>query len=219
MVPDLALGIFATATSTGDLWGDGDAVGFPVASLIIPLVDQLLVAQDLESLPKPNATFLASISGTYCTANRSSPLARTLGLERVAKSTMIRSATGTLDNRPTRMHMQPATIEVMVMRRHGSPPMMLRYEGGDRFRQTMGPEDYMPASLPPCHSHDESAPAGQNLCPLSCGRRLFRGSGELLQFAVDERPGEYHGMMGVSGAFVCHRYHPANASTSALSNN
>ena len=45
MVPDLALGIFATATSTGDLWGDGDAVGFPVASKIIPAVEELLIAQ------------------------------------------------------------------------------------------------------------------------------------------------------------------------------
>ena len=42
------------------------------------------------------------------------------------------------------------------------------------------------------------------------------GSGELLEFAIDQRPGEYHGMMGIRGAFVCHRYHPANLSEDRL---
>ena len=213
MVPDLALGIFATATSTGDLWGDGDAVGFPVASLIIPLINQQLVEQDLTSMPKPNASFLTSISGTYCTANRSSSFARTIGLERILVATSDGTASGTQGRESIGRQIQAATVEVLVMRRHGSPPMVLRYEGENRFRQTMGPEDYMPADLPPCHIHDDGANNGtssdQNLCPLSCGRRLFRGSGELLEFAIDEKAGEYHGMMGTRGAFICHRYHPA----------
>ena len=61
----------------------------------------------------------------------------------------------------------------------------------------------MNISLPPCH--DSTVP-GQNLCPMSCGRRMFRGSGELLEFGIDDRPGEYHGKMEISGAFVCHKY-------------
>eukprot|EP01045_Picozoa_sp_COSAG04_P038094 COSAG04_NODE_10040_length_811_cov_0.849719_2_plen_49_part_01 len=48
----------------------------------------------------------------------------------------------------------------------------------------------MNISLPPCH--DSTVP-GQNLCPMSCGRRMFRGSGELWEFGIDDRPGEYHG--------------------------
>ena len=58
MVPDLALGIFAFATSTGDLWGDGDAVGFPVASRLIPVVDELLTAQDLRGQRLPNLSLI-----------------------------------------------------------------------------------------------------------------------------------------------------------------
>ena len=48
----------AFATSTGDLWGDGDAVGFPVASRLIPVVDELLTAQDLRGQRLPNASTL-----------------------------------------------------------------------------------------------------------------------------------------------------------------
>ena len=124
-----------------------------------------------------------------------------------------------------------------MLRHAGSPAMVLRYEGGSQFRQTMGPELYMPIELPPCHRWRHpidtsetpsrhctaggsqplqyrrtrtgseypflpvSADApGQNLCPMSCNRRLFRGSGTLLGFAVDERPGGYHGMMATHGA-------------------
>ena len=83
MVPDLALGIFAFATSTGDLWGDGDAVGFPVASRLIPVVDELLTAQDLRGQRLPNASFVAAISGLYCTSNRTSALARTIAVENI----------------------------------------------------------------------------------------------------------------------------------------
>lgn len=87
---------------------------------------------------------------------------------------------------------------------------VLQYEGGNVFRQTMGPELSMPIELPPCHN---SEVPGQNLCPTSCNRRLFRGSGSLYDFKVDERAGVYHGKMGYgvpgSPLFECHRY-PTN---------
>lgn len=113
MVPDLALGIFATATSSGDLWGDGDAVGFPVASRVIPVVDELLVAQDLTSLKLPNASFLASIVGVYCTSNISAPNARALKVERIPVPS-------------SSLHGQVQTVEALVMRHAGYPSMLMR---------------------------------------------------------------------------------------------
>ena len=157
----------------------------------------------MTSLSLPNASFLEAISGLYCTADRNASFARTVELEQIPVAAAAGAAAG-----------DAQTVQALVMRHSGSPSMVLRYEGGNSFRQTMGPEDFMPFELAPCH--DANAPeAGQNLCPLSCGRRLFRGSGELLEFEIDQRPGEYHGLMGTSGAFVCHKYHPAPATAAA----
>ena len=207
MVPDLALGVFAFATSTGDLWGDGDAVGFPVVSHVLPVVDELLVAQDMESLALPNASFLAAVSGLYCTENRSSPFARTITVERIPIPQGPATVVGGPGPGPGSVGAGPMTVEALVLRQAGSPSKVLRYDGAGTasFRQTFGPEKFMPIDLPPCH--DSTAP-GQNLCPMSCGRRMFRGSGERLEFGVDETVGVYHGKMRVSGAFVCHKYGP-----------
>ena len=63
MVPDLSLGIFAVATSTCDLYGDGDALAFPVANQILPLVEALVLEADAKAQGLPNASFTAAISG------------------------------------------------------------------------------------------------------------------------------------------------------------
>ena len=42
LVPQLGLSLFAAAASTCDFYGDGDAVGFPVVSKLIPALDALL---------------------------------------------------------------------------------------------------------------------------------------------------------------------------------
>jgi hypothetical protein len=198
MVPDLGLGVFAAATSSGDLWGDGDTVGFPILSRAIPVVEQLLVAQDLTSLHLPNASFVEAISGVYCSANRSSPNARMLQVEKIPVPAIAEDEA-------------QQTVDALVMRHAGYPAMVMRYEGGSLFRQTMGPEAYMPIELAPCHN--DAAP-GQNLCPMSCGRRLFRGSGSLQEFRTDDRAGAYQGKMGYGapgGSFECHRYLPAKS--------
>ena len=43
MVPSLSLGVFGVATSTCDLYGDGDAVVFPVVSKLIPILEKMLL--------------------------------------------------------------------------------------------------------------------------------------------------------------------------------
>ena len=36
---------------------------------------------------------------------------------------------------------------------------------------------------------------------------MARGSGALVEFRVDERPGVYQGRMEMTGPMVCHKYH------------
>ena len=85
----------------------------------------------------------------------------------------------------------------------GEYSFILRYLGGNRFRRVMGPEPFLPAEWLACH--DASVP-GQNLCPLSYSRKMARGSGGLIEFAIDERPGENHGRMASTGSWACHKY-------------
>ena len=54
-----------------------------MASRLIPVVDELLTAQDLRGQRLPNASFVAAISGLYCTSNRTSALARTIAVENI----------------------------------------------------------------------------------------------------------------------------------------
>ena len=63
---------------------------------------------------------------------------------------------------------------------------VLRYLGGNAFRQVLGPDAFLPLGWPACH--DSSVP-GQNLCPISCVRKMARGSGDYAHFAVDPTPG------------------------------
>ena len=45
LVPSLGLGLFADVASTCDLYGDGDALGFPAASKLIPALEGALAAR------------------------------------------------------------------------------------------------------------------------------------------------------------------------------
>lgn len=50
MIPELQLGIFAVATSTCDVHGDGDAITFPAANLLVPVVQATLEAAESQNI-------------------------------------------------------------------------------------------------------------------------------------------------------------------------
>jgi CubicO group peptidase (beta-lactamase class C family) len=88
LVPSLKLGVFAVATSTCDLYGDGDAVGFPIVSTLTPIVGRILDARSTDSAAAaptfmPPQELLANMTGVYCTANTSSLEALSVRVETV----------------------------------------------------------------------------------------------------------------------------------------
>lgn len=195
------------ATSTCDLHGDGDAVGFPVVSKIIPLVEAILLARStrrtpgartssaarrpgVEPLPgsfMPPAAVLASIAGQYCATDPASAV-----VVRVENTTSPADAPGAQ----------------LVMRAASNAshryPFVLQWLGWDDalaskgeawFRMVMGPEKWLPASWPGCSPNTGAgagagAAAGLNLCPVSCMRKLARGSGALISFQLDAARGQ-----------------------------
>jgi CubicO group peptidase (beta-lactamase class C family) len=66
MVPQLGLTVFAAAASTCDYFGDGDAVGFPIVSKLIPALDTIITARfEQAAAAPPNAhDFVGSYCGT-----------------------------------------------------------------------------------------------------------------------------------------------------------
>jgi len=63
LVPSLGLGLFAAVASTCDLYGDGDALGFPAASKLIPALEGALTARFDASRRVAAA---AEYTGKYC---------------------------------------------------------------------------------------------------------------------------------------------------------
>ena len=174
-----------------DLYGDGDSLAFPVANAIVPEVEAMLLAADARMQVLPNASFVESISGLYCSSNSSDNIAKIVKVETVQVANSTYEA----------LVVRPASPSAV-----GTYSYVLRYLGKNKFVRVMGPEAYLPAGWPGCH--DGSMP-GQNLCPVSCGRKMARGSGENVFFAVDSDPGVYNGKMRMAGyGGECHKYRP-----------
>ena len=69
LVPSLGLALFAAAASTCDFFGDGDAVGFPIISQLIPALEGVLAARFAEkTLAPPGAR---DYVGLYCAGRAS----------------------------------------------------------------------------------------------------------------------------------------------------
>jgi len=67
VVPQLGLSLFAAAASTCDFYGDGDAVGFPIVSKLIPALDDVLAARLAEAFELPHdGPAAADYVGRYC---------------------------------------------------------------------------------------------------------------------------------------------------------
>jgi len=64
LVPELGLSLFAAAASTCDFYGDGDAVGFPIVSRLIPPLEAVLASRFAESQRSPPPSS-ADIIGKY----------------------------------------------------------------------------------------------------------------------------------------------------------
>ncbi len=69
------------------------------------------------------------------------------------------------------------------------------------MRKVMGPEQWLPESWPGCSV--EQGGTTLNLCPISCGRKMARGSGDLLFFEYDVAKGAMR--MSSQGGLVCHK--------------
>ena len=64
IVPELGLSVFAAAASTCDLHGDGDAVGFPIVSQLIPPLERLL-RERFEAQQRALPAAAADLVGSY----------------------------------------------------------------------------------------------------------------------------------------------------------
>lgn len=64
LVPSLGLTVFGVATSTCDMYGDGDAVVFPVLHRLIRAVRVAL--EDVPTRPLPSSDITENVVGSYC---------------------------------------------------------------------------------------------------------------------------------------------------------
>lgn len=52
--------------------------------------------------------------------------------------------------------------------------------GSTTWRRIMGPQSWLSNTIPACR--DEKSPSNHGLCPISCMRKMARGSGDLVFF-------------------------------------
>lgn len=192
VVPSLGLGVFGVATSTCDLYGDGDAVSFPVVSALVPVIERVLEAR-VSGWFLPPPELIANVTGLYCSTDPQSPDAFTIGIEHLGsgdhEALVVRpSATGSTDY-----------------------PFVLQYQGNiglsTRFRAVMGPDHWLPQSWPGCSASRNGTEL--NLCPISCMRKLARGSGAVFYFDFDFGSGPAGRMRWRSQeGGLCYRYGP-----------
>jgi hypothetical protein len=160
LVSSLDLNVFGVTTSTCDLYGDGDAIVFPIVSRLI---------QDLEGQLKkfdsvrPPARESKTILGTYdCNGND-------VEIELENNTVVLRNANG-----------EPYSF---VLRYVGDASDEFG-SGASMWRRIMGPEAWLSDTIPACHD-SESANTNHGLCSISCMRKMARGSGDLSFFYKD----------------------------------
>ena len=169
LVPSLQLGVLGIATSTCDLYGDGDAVSFPIVSNLIPVVEAILAQRSTDPTAGgsfvPPPALLANVTGEYC--------GYTVQVEKLSES---------WQDIGEQLVMRPVDAESTEY------PFTFQWigsrEGVATFRKVMGPERWLPVGWAGCRGTDAK---GQelNLCPVSCSRKMARGSGDVLFFDFD----------------------------------
>eukprot|EP00958_Prasinococcus_capsulatus_P004324 scaffold401_cov399-Prasinococcus_capsulatus_cf.AAC.8 len=162
LVPELGLGIFAVATSTCDINGDGDPITVPLANLLAPSIQKLLVEKQEEAIrasewlpPSP-----ARFEGAYnCTGE--------------SVSVAMEDSALVVRNYDT---FYPMRLEYVDQCPGNSDGM----DGYNFHAHMIGP--YINATQ--CETTNT---AGQrfNICPTSCMLRLFRGDNNYMQFLID----------------------------------
>jgi len=199
MVPSLGLGVFGVATSTCDLRGDGDAVAFPMTAALVPAVARVQADRDAmaQAAVLPDPAVVASVAGHYCSADPTKHM--TIAVEQIPLPSAINATTA-------------ATAAALVLRPAPSVQgysFVLAYVGNasavygvgaTEWRRIMGPELWLPASDPGCSPGTTAAAAtaatgeDKGLCPISCMRKMSRGSGEAV-FFYTETEGPWKGHM------------------------
>jgi hypothetical protein len=84
IVPSLGFGLFAAVASTCDFYGDGDALGFPVAATLVPPLDGAIGAR-LAARQAAAAADAAAYAGTYCAQLPGAMRVRAVGAQLVAE--------------------------------------------------------------------------------------------------------------------------------------
>eukprot|EP00939_MAST-03C_sp_MAST-3C-sp1_P001219 g1219.t1 len=181
LVPSLGLTMFGVATSTCDLYGDGDAIVFPIASKLVREIASEL--SDFQR-PLPPKDVLDNVLGSYCSDIPSNAL--TISVER--HNVVMRPPNG-----------QPYAF---VLRYIGNASKEDYGEVASQWRLVMGPEKWLSPDLPGCTAPVDSSSGNDGLCPISCMRKMGRGSGELAFFYVDDMPGPNQGrfVMSIPGS-------------------
>ena len=151
-------------------------------SKIVPLVEQALArrAADPAAGLVPPATVLANITGHYC--------GLVVSLEK--------SSDG-----GEHLVLRPASTDSTEY------PFVLQWLGRDQdgramLRKVMGPEKWLPANWPGCSAEGAQGQA-LNLCPVSCNRKMARGSGDLVFFDFDTVKSSMR--LASQDGFSCHK--------------
>jgi len=186
-VPQLGLGVFAAAASTCDDYGDGDAVGFPILSRLIPPLGDILTKR-LEAAAAAASTGGADYDGRYCAAGET---AMVISVNQTSKELII-----------TNGPQGDPRIQT------GYPWYLLPLESAqdqpvkDVFRIQMKGE-FAPIKFPGCSNHQFP---GVNLCPMSCFREMARGDGEILHFNRDPKSGMVVGFQISGLGLTCSKF-------------
>mmetsp|Transcript_20360 Transcript_20360/g.33577 ORF Transcript_20360/g.33577 Transcript_20360/m.33577 type:complete len:587 (-) Transcript_20360:59-1819(-) len=164
LIPSMKLGIFTSVASTCDLLGDGDVVSFPIAMKLIKRLKLIFGTYKMNSIPMAPTQY----TGTYC--NPDYPA-------RIRLSTTL-SGTPVLlmENGPGG---DQRIQEGLPFTLHSVSPLT-----PDVFRLEMGTQgsDYLSKKWRSCTNPKNKK---QNLCPLSCNRRMGRGDLAMIRFKRD----------------------------------
>eukprot|EP00940_MAST-03C_sp_MAST-3C-sp2_P000448 g448.t1 len=158
LIPSLGLAMFGVATSTCDMYGDGDAVVFPVMHRLVDAVENAL--QEAPPRPLPSAHIIENVVGSYCDGTY---------VVRVENNTHV-VARG--DPYSFVLQFLNATKDARV----------------STWRMVMGPESWLPQTTMGCAAPD-AYPHSHGLCPISCWRKMARGSGAIAHFRRDPETG------------------------------
>lgn len=182
LIPSLDLAVFAAAASTCDIFGDGDALAFPVQAVIQGPIQELLAKKRAK-----NATLLSprtdDFLGSYDCGGPSRIAINEQGILTLFNGPGGNQSDG--QGYPFLMLWRPGLLG--PARAHEAASFFgsdATSHADDTFLLDMGSTindsaSFLPEEWEGCH--DEAAP-GANLCPVSCYRRMARGDAGVVSF-------------------------------------